>query len=159
MRAVPWLMAAAVVIWSPPGLADVERTFDYRYDSVWSGSIRLIRADKGYPIKDKDRENGFILFVYPGTGSVKECLGSLQIIRMTDERGFRKVRTKLTIAHQPSYLEVQLLDGLEQKLREEYGRPPPPERDPGKGGPPKEQPPRDQPPKDQPPREQPPSSK
>jgi hypothetical protein len=138
------LLAAGLAVWPRLSHADSEKTFDYRYDSVWSSAIRYIRAEKGYPIKDQDRENGYILFIYPGTGSVKECAASLQIIRIIDDRGFKKVRAKLTIEHLPSYVEVHFLDKLEQKLRDDYGNPPPPEREPSKDEKPKE-PPKDQP--------------
>ena len=113
-----------------PGIADAkaEKTLDYTYSSIWSAAIRFLRADRGYPIKDKDRENGYILFVYPGTGSVKECMASLELVPMVDERGFERIKISLSIQHQPSYLEVHLLDNLEQKLRDELGAPPPPRK-------------------------------
>jgi hypothetical protein len=142
------LLVAGLAVCPKTSHADSEKTFDYRYDSVWSSAIRYIRAEKGYPIKDQDRENGYILLIYPGTGSVKECAASLQIIRIIDDRGFKRVRAKLTIEHLPSYVEVHFLDKLEQKLRDDYGNPPPAEREPGKDDKPKE-PPKDAP-KDQP---------
>lgn len=108
--------------------AKSEKTVGYTYAQVWSAAIRLIRVDRGYPVKDKDRDNGFILFVYPGTGAVKECGGSLEIFPIVDDEGFNKIQVKLSIAQQPSYIEVHLLDSLEQKLREELGAPPPPSK-------------------------------
>jgi hypothetical protein len=153
MRTTICLLAAATVLmaWPRPSLADAEKTLDYRYESVWSGAVRLIRADKGYPVKDQDRDNGYILFVYPGEGSVKECTASLQMFRIVDDRGYRRVKVKLVIQHQPSYVEVAFLEKLEQKLREDYGAAPPPEKEPDKP----KQPPKDQPPKDQPPEQKP----
>lgn len=137
-----WLAAAWLWAGANPAMAASEKSLDYRYDTIWSAAVRLIRADKGYVIKDRDRENGYIIFVYPGSGAVKECTASMELVRITDDRGYRRVRVKLSIAHQPSYIEVHLLDALEQKLREEQGSPPPPEREPGKSDPP----PREQPP-------------
>jgi hypothetical protein len=154
MRTTIWLLAAAALIaWPRPSLAESEKTLDYRYESVWSAAVRLIRADKGYPVKDQDKDNGYILFVYPGEGSVKECSASLQMFRIVDDRGYRRVKVKLTIQHTPSYLEVAFLDKLEQKLRDDYGNPPPLEKEPDKDKP--KQPPKDQPPKDQPPEQKP----
>ncbi len=151
MRSVPWLLAVTLM-WPGASFAENEKVFDYRYESVWSAAVRLIRADKGYPVKDQDRENGYILFVFPGEGSVKECTASLQIFRIVDDRRYRKVKAKLNIQHQPSYVEVAFLDKLEQKLRDDYGSPPPPEKEPDKEKP--KPPPKDQP-KDQQPEKKP----
>jgi hypothetical protein len=128
-RLVAILLALGLAL---PGVAfaKAEKTLDYTYGSIWSSAIRFLRADRGYPIKDKDRENGYILFVYPGTGSVKECTASLEIIPVVDDQGFQRIKVNLSIQHQPSYLEVHLLDNLEQKLRDELGPPPAPRKAP-----------------------------
>jgi hypothetical protein len=98
----------------------------YTLDAVWSTTIRLIRADRGYAIKDQDKSNGFVLFVYPGTGAVKDCSASLELLMVTDDDGVKRVKAQLNIQHQPSYIEVHLLDALEDKLRDEQGPPPSP---------------------------------
>ncbi|MCC6749717.1 MAG: hypothetical protein IT371_18775 [Deltaproteobacteria bacterium] len=108
--------------------AKATRSLDWSFSAIWSSTIRLLRVDRGYKVTDKDKENGFILFVFPGAGAVKECAANLEIIPVTDEHGYRRIRLQLAIAHQPSYIEVQLLDDLERKLQEEHGRPPPPKR-------------------------------
>lgn len=111
------------------------RTFDYRYDSIWSSTIRMLRVDRGYEVTDKDRDNGYILFVFPGSGAVKKCPASLEIVAFVDERGYRRRRVQLSIAHQPSYVEVSVLDALERKLHDEHGDPPPAQRDEPKAPP------------------------
>jgi len=130
-------LALALVLGATPSLAKSDKTLDYSYDSVWSTAIRLIRAERGYKITDKDRENGYVLFVFPGTGSVKECSASLELVRVTDQQGAKQVRAQLGIEHQPAWVEVHLLDALEQKLRDELGAPPPtprkPEKNPDEG--------------------------
>jgi len=122
-----WCLTLTVVVAAllVPSAAEArsEKTFDWSYSAVWSSAIRLIRADRGYTIKDKDRDNGYILFVYPGDGAVKQCGASLEIFEATDEHG-KRVRVRLTIEHQPSYVELQLLDALERKLQDEQGAPP-----------------------------------
>jgi hypothetical protein len=123
------------------------RTFDYRFDSIWSSTIRMLRVDRGYKITDKDRDNGYVLFVFPGTGAVKQCPASLEIVPFADERGFRRQRVQLQIAHQPSYIEVNVLDALETKLRDDHGDPPPAQRDDPKT-PPKKPDDKPAPPKD-----------
>ena len=133
-----WALAAAAIVAastpSRPAAAKSERVTDYRYPAVWSTAIRLLRVDRRYRITDKDRDNGFVLFTYPGGGRVKKCPASLELIPIVDDRGYRRLRLQVKIAHQPSYVEAHLIDGLLQKLAEERGDPPPPERPARKPG-------------------------
>jgi hypothetical protein len=129
----PRRLLAAIVITSLSGLptvaeAKMTKTFTYSLNSVWSATIRLIRADKGYKINDKDKENGYILFVYPGAGSVKECPASLEMYSFVDDGGLEKVRIRLSIAHQPSYIILNFLEQIERKLKDDYGEPPAPRK-------------------------------
>jgi hypothetical protein len=122
------LALALATLPAETALAKSNKTVAYRYDQVWSTAIRYLRADRGYRITDKDAQSGYVLFIYPGDGAVKECAASLEIMRVVDPAGYEKVRLQLVIAHQPSYIEVHFLDTLEQKLVEELGSPPPPSR-------------------------------
>ena len=137
LRTVSLWLLAAVLLWPGTGWAKIKKDLTYSYSAVWTTTIRLLRADRGYKITDKDRESGYVLFVYPGNGSVKECHAALEIVRARDENGYSVVRVMLEIAHQPSYIALDLLDRLERKLTEERGEAPPRRRDP----PPKPDPP------------------
>ncbi|MBW2735669.1 MAG: hypothetical protein JRH20_25065 [Deltaproteobacteria bacterium] len=106
--------------------AKAEKMLPYSYQAVWSTMIRLIRVDRGYPISDKDKDNGYVLFVFPGSGSVKKCPAALELFQTKDPTGRDMIRVKLRIAHQPSYIELHFLDALERKLRQERGTPHPP---------------------------------
>ncbi|PID39839.1 MAG: hypothetical protein CSA65_06670 [Proteobacteria bacterium] len=108
-----------------PALAKSERALDYSFKQVWSTAVRMIRVDRGYPVSDKDKDNGYILFVFPGKGSVKKCAASLELVQTKDPQGFEQIKLKLRIQHQPSWVELQFLDHLERKLRSEQGPPPP----------------------------------
>ncbi len=121
----PIVIIIALTAMSSPGWAKVDKTLSYPYEVIWSTAIRFLRADKDYKVTDKDRDNGFILFIYPGTGSVKKCSASLELVPFFDEKRQKKISVKAQIAHQPSYIEAHLLNQLEQKLREEQGEPPP----------------------------------
>lgn len=106
--------------------------------------MRLLRVDSHYKVTDKDRENGYILFIFPGSGAVKECPASLEVIRLDAPSGDASapgVKLQLDIEHQPSYVELQLLDRLEQKLEADYGPPRPPAEAPPAEKPPAEKPP------------------
>lgn len=120
------LLTALGLFAATPAIARTTRVVGYRYERVWSSALRLLRVDSGYKVTDKDRENGYVLFVFPGSGAVKECPASLELIRVEDqgEAGSAPgVKLQLDIAHQPSYVELQLLDRLEQKLEADYGPP------------------------------------
>ena len=129
-RAAVLLQLGLLLALAAPAVAEAKskKVFTYRYDTIWSTTVRLLRADKGYKVTDKDKETGYVLFVYPGRGSVKACAASMEIFATVDEEGFRRIRVQLKIAHQPSYIEVALLDALEQKLRQEQGTAPPAEK-------------------------------
>jgi hypothetical protein len=124
-------MAVAGALALPrPAAAKISKDFTYTYGVVWSTAIRLIRADKGYEITDKDKANGYVLFIYPGSGSVEKCAASMELFRVKAQDGTQRVRVQLTIAHQPSYVALHLLDTLETKLRQERGEPPRPRKKP-----------------------------
>ncbi len=124
MNSIRILICAALIAVPSTALAKSSRNLEYRYNTIWSSIIRLLRADLSYKITDRDKDSGYILFVYPGRGAVKQCSASLEVLPIQDEEGSR-IRVQLTIAHQPSYIEIHLLDKLEHKLREEQGPPPP----------------------------------
>jgi hypothetical protein len=104
------------------------RDLNYGYAAVWTTAIRFLRADRDYKITDRDKEAGYILFVYPGSGSVKECHASLEIVSTVDQNDYVVTRLLLKIAHQPSYVELHLLDRLERKLVDERGEAAPRQR-------------------------------
>lgn len=116
-------------------LAKTTRSVSYRFNNVWSTAFRMIRVDKHYKVTDKDKDTGYILFVYPGKGSVKKCAASLELIASSREKP--PIQLQISIAHQPSWVEIQFLDKLEQKLKAELG--PPRQMDPPKKDKPKDE--------------------
>lgn len=105
-------------------VADNKITVPYRYNAVWSTAVRFIRVDSRYEITDKDKESGYILFVFPGTGAQKRCPASLEVIHSSaDETAHHSVTVRVKIASQPSYIEIHLLEQIERKLRAEQGPP------------------------------------
>lgn len=126
-------MVLALLIMGSGGeaLAKSQKNFTYKYGTIWSTAVRLIRVDNGYKITEKDKENGYMLFTFRGKGSVKHCAATMEIMSVKGPGGHPQIRVQLRIAHHPSYFEVQLLDALERKLIEEQGSPPPSTR-PGK---------------------------
>ncbi|MDJ0762579.1 MAG: hypothetical protein QNJ97_06275 [Myxococcota bacterium] len=108
-----------------PAYAKTHRELTYRYSQVWNTMIRFLRVDNGFPVIEKDKKSGYVLFEYTGSG--RECRGSVELIPAIKE-GRHLIRASLEIAQTPSYVEVFLQDKFVQKLRNEYGDPPPPRR-------------------------------
>lgn len=124
MKSIRLIICIALITLPTAAAGKTSRNLEYHYKTIWSSIIRLLRADLSYQITDRDKESGYILFVYPGQGRVKQCAASLEVLPIQEE-GSEKIRVQLNIAHQPSYIEIHLLDKLESKLREEQGAPQP----------------------------------
>ena len=123
-----WIITALLFLLSVPAHASKNsKRLTYPLRDIWSTAVRLLTADLGYRIKDKDKDNGYILFVYPGHKG-KEYGGNMQFIQFVDDQGNRMIRVQLDISSQPSYIMIQILDKLERKLLVEQGQPPEPEK-------------------------------
>ncbi|MCP4603234.1 MAG: hypothetical protein GY847_22415 [Proteobacteria bacterium] len=105
--------------------ANTKRELTYRYNQIWNTAVRFLRVDNAFPVLEKDKKAGYILFEYRDRG--RSLQSSLEIVRTVSEKK-HVVRTRLRIASMPSYVEVVLLDKLLRKLKSEYGSPPPAER-------------------------------
>jgi len=103
----------------------VTRDVPYGINETWSAAIRYLRADRGYKINDKDRENGYIIYVFPGSGAIKKCPASLEIYETTPATSSAtpKVKIALDIEHQPSYIATGEIERILKKIREEQGPP------------------------------------
>ena len=141
MRTLPRLIAllAVLALGGPgPALARSTAVLSYPLGDVWSSAVRFVRVDRGYTVKEKDEESGYILFeMVEGTRKYK---ASLELIRATDDQGRDSTRAAFSIPDLPRHYETMLLDKLSAKVREERGSPAPP--------PPKKPPPSDKPPAD-----------
>ncbi len=105
---------------STTGLTKTARDSAYRYDQIWSTSVRFLRVDSGFQIIEQDKGTGYVMFEYQDAGRV--LTGSLELI--PKERGGSEfVTVSLHIQDMPSYVEVMLIDKLVRKLRNEYGEP------------------------------------
>jgi hypothetical protein len=130
--------AAVLALGRAEVAARAQRDCLYPFEQVYASALRFLRVDRGYRVKDKDREAGFILFEFKD-GDKRET-GSLELVRLPDGHPDGVLRLVATIANQPSYVEAHLLDALEKKLKAELGDPPPRkvrprERDKDGGGP------------------------
>ncbi len=97
----------------------------YRYDQIWSSSVRFVRVDRGFSIVEKDKASGYLLFEYKDAG--RNLFGSLEFVPVVVQ-GKKLVKVSLRIQGMPTYVEKVMLDGLLKKLKQEFGGPPPAQR-------------------------------
>jgi len=148
------LTVAAAVMVAPSASAKATYESPYSYERTWNAALRMVRVDMNFKVLEKDQESGYLLFEYksPESGN-KATPGSFEIVRGKDEQS--PVRVVAQLPQMPQYHEQALIDALAQKMRAEYGEPPPKKKpQPPDAGPPDAAPPPQQPP--QPPPQPPP---
>jgi hypothetical protein len=123
----PLTLAATLVVYGAagphPALARSAAVLSYPVADVWPTAVRFVRVDRGYTVREKDEESGYILFeMAEGTKTYK---ASLELIRATDDQGRDATRAAISIPDLPRHFEVMLLDKLSAKVREERGSPAP----------------------------------
>jgi len=134
MRVMPvWLVLLLLC-----GIADArsEKMLAYPRDAAWPAAVRFIRVDEHLKVIEKDADAGYVLFEMKDEG--KTFRGSLEVID-TVKDGRHLVRFVIQIEDRPSWIEVEMLNRLERKLRSELGTPEPPPSAP----PPKKDEPKD----------------
>jgi hypothetical protein len=130
-----WLVLAVLLAASAPAHARSERTLAYPRDQAWPTAVRFIRVDEGLKITEKDGDAGYVLFELHE--EKRTFRGSLEVIDV-EQDGRRAVRFVIQIEDRPAWIEVEMLDRLEHKLRAELGSPAPapPPKPPKKDEPP-----------------------
>jgi len=114
--------------WLCPNAAQA-RTLEvvsYPIADVWPASVRFLRVDRNFPVKEKDESAGYVLFEF--TDGPKSCRASLELIHATDAEGREATRLAVSIPDLPKRYEQMLIDKLVGKLREDQGPPAPPPR-------------------------------
>jgi len=118
-----------------------EKTLAYPRDQAWPAAVRFIRVDAHLKIVEKDPDAGYVIFELHEEN--KTFRGSLEVVD-TVKDGRHVVRFVMQIEDRPQWLEVEMLNKLERKLRAELGSPapgpsaPPPKKEdpPAKDAPP-----------------------
>jgi len=94
---------------------------------VWPTSVRFLRVDRGFPIREKDDSAGYVLFDF--TDGPKPSKASIELIHAVDPEGREATRLAVSIPDLPKRYEQMLIDKLVAKLRDDHGPPaPPPKR-------------------------------
>ncbi len=110
--------AAALVVTD----ADAKVSFEsgYTLEQTYNGALRYVRVDLGLKVTEKDPQAAYVMFDYkhPESGD-KISSGSVEIVPASGA-----VKVVVQIPQMPRYHEQALADGLQKKLRAEYGEPP-----------------------------------
>jgi hypothetical protein len=122
--------AAAIVFTDASATAKSQYDSHYGYDKTWNAALRLVRVDLELKVLEKDDANGYLLFEYksPESGT-KVSSGSIEFIRAPDPKSY-DVKVVVQLPQMPRYHEQALLDHLARKMRDEYGDPPKPKKEP-----------------------------
>jgi hypothetical protein len=95
----------------------------YGFDRTWTATVRFVRVDLGLKITEKDDGSGYLLFDYVSSESgQKPSSGSVEVVRGSSPA--EPVRVVVQLPKMPHYHEQTMVDGLQRKLRAEYGEPP-----------------------------------
>ena len=121
VRLFTTLPALALLCLGEPTTARVSERSSYSKTQTYSTALRFLRVDRGYAIVEKDAEASYLIFSYPiSQGSEETSNGSVEVVELSDG-----VRLVVNLPRLPEYHERVLSDGIFNKLRREYGAPPP----------------------------------
>jgi hypothetical protein len=99
-----------------------EKTLAYPRDQAWPAAVRFIRVDAHLKIIEKDADAGYVIFELHEEN--KTFRGSLEVID-TEKDGRHVIRFVMQIDDRPQWVEIDMLNKLERKLRAELGSPAP----------------------------------
>ncbi|GEM_PF-1853623 len=125
-------MVLAAGLWSPTSssmglfMLQERRFLNYPYDHVWPTAVRYLRVDRGYMIRDKDPDAGYILFEFPlasTNGTPRVGQASMELYRTQDPSGRAGVSIVVGTNDGPAHLPHAILNGLADKIRTERGQP------------------------------------
>lgn len=114
-----FLVALALAL--PFGTAEAKTKESLRaeYDTLWSAALRLLRVNLDLKVLDKDKETGYIVFLYKDA-TVKESRATMEIKR--DEKRSKDAENsctvQVTISGASSTEERGLINELRRKLQE-----------------------------------------
>ena len=117
----------ALFIAVTPPLAHARTSVDlpYTIDQIWSSAVRFLRVDRRFPVLEKDKDAGYILFDYVEEAT-KVHKASLELMPITESNGRQATRVVLNIPDKPRHVESLLLEKLGSKAKDDLGAPAPP---------------------------------
>ncbi len=130
------IFAFVLLLAAPPDVAARSlQEASYPSDLVWATAVRFLRVDLRFPVLEKDKEAGYILFDYVQEAKVYK--GALELVAFEEASGRAATRVAVSVPDLPRHIEAVLLEKLARKLKEELGSPAPvrsrPNKDDSKG--------------------------
>lgn len=126
---------SALIYLSTPSTAQARTSVDLPYpvEQIWSSAVRFLRVDRRFPVLEKDKDAGYILFDYIEEAT-KVHKASLELVAFTETSGRSATRVVLSIPDKPRHVESLLLEKLGAKAKDDLGAPAPlpsrPKKDP-----------------------------
>ena len=121
-------LAVGIGVVPTAALARSALVVPYPIADVWPATVRFLRVDHDYPIKEKDEPAGYLLFEL--SENRRAYRAALELVKTVDGDGRAATQIVCTIAELPRRYEVTLLDELSAKVRDERGAPAPAPRKP-----------------------------
>jgi hypothetical protein len=116
------VLAVMAVVAAGEGAAETKKTLHYPYEWVFSSAVRLVKIDLKGDLEEENKASGYIIFWYEYNGL--KSYASMEFVDLTgDENGYL-VNARLVLDKLPSWVEEDLLEKLEMKIRDLYGSPP-----------------------------------
>ncbi len=100
------------------------RDVPYELERTWNSTLRYLRVDLKWTVRESDRDVGFVMFDFVDDKKKREA--ALELVRVTDGAGRDGVRLRLRVEEVTIYARERFLQRLAAKLRDDYGAPPPP---------------------------------
>lgn len=107
-----WLLMGSLAV------AKTTESVPGEYDAVWSTAVKLIRVDYDMKVVDKDKDAGFVIFLYKDNRG-KESRATLEITHeKTDDKSAASQRIVVNIPGASSLEERAFITDLRRKLRD-----------------------------------------
>jgi hypothetical protein len=116
-------LCAAAVLPRREASARSQVELAYPAEDLWSTSVRFIRVDQEFPIKERDQDAGYILFQF--VDGEKKFKGALELLPFEDAQGRSATRVVVNLPDLPRHFEGLFLDKLTRKIKDERGSPTP----------------------------------
>ncbi|MCG3173941.1 MAG: hypothetical protein GMKNLPBB_02153 [Myxococcota bacterium] len=117
-----WMIAAVLLVLAmAPGQAwaRTKRKLAYSNDKVYGTTLRYLRVENNFRILESNKDGGFVVFEFVNITNGATSRASIEIIH--EEKAPNECTAIVSIDKLDSIHEAVLLDGLEKKLKADYG--------------------------------------
>jgi hypothetical protein len=122
MKHAAGVLAVMAVVAAGEGAAETKATLHYPYEWVFSSAVRLVKIDLKGNLEEENKASGYIIFWYEYNGL--KSYASMEFVDLTSDENGYSVNVRLVLDKLPSWVEEDLLEKLELKIKDLYGSPP-----------------------------------